>query len=195
MVRATLAVVAGALGALLVAAPAWAHNTLLSSDPPNGARLARAPAEVRLTFVSRLDPRTTEVTLTGPDGSSAAASTPVFDNATVRVPLRPGAAGVYTVAYAVMSDDGHPVQGQLQFTLTTRAAGAAPSASSPASSSVSSRAPASASAAAPAAARTAGGPSWLPWVVGAGAVALIAAGVSAAVARRPGGPRRPSAEP
>lgn len=177
-----LSVVAGVLAAVAVAAPASAHNSLVGSDPKDGARLAKAPASVRLTFLSRLDPRTTKVTVTGPDGRSASGGAPAFDRAKVAVPLEPGAAGRYTVGYEVASGDGHPVKGKIQFTLTV---GATPSASpSPSlSSTPSPSAPVAVSLAPVAAEEEDGGTPWWPWALAAAGVLIVAAG-AVAVRRR-----------
>ncbi|HEX2356028.1 MAG TPA: copper resistance CopC family protein [Micromonosporaceae bacterium] len=189
--RALMAVVVGVLAGAIAAGPAWAHNALASSNPPNGARLAKAPAAVRLTFLARLDPATTWVTVTGPDGASAAAGRPAFDRATVRVPLRAAAAGIYTVAYRVTSEDGHPVQGQIQFKLTVAAAPSASPSASPTPSPSASPSPVAPSTRqaeptlAPAASDTDdGGTPWWPWAAAGAAVALLAAGVGAVLARR-----------
>src|SRR4051812_34268534 len=54
--RAALAVAAAAAAVLLSAAPAAAHAELVGSDPPAGAVLATAPAEVRLSFDEDISP-------------------------------------------------------------------------------------------------------------------------------------------
>jgi hypothetical protein len=113
-----LSVVTGVLWVLLPAAPAAAHNSLTGSDPRNGARLGKAPADVRLTFLARLDPTTTRVTVTGPDNISATAGKPSCAGSRVTVQFRPGAAGLYIVQYQVASGDGHPIKGEVRFTLT-----------------------------------------------------------------------------
>jgi LPXTG-motif cell wall-anchored protein len=175
--RLLLAVIMGALTVLVAAAPAAAHNSLTSSDPRNGARLEKAPSQVRLTFLAGLDPATTKVTVTGPDNVPAQAGAPTFDRARVAVPFKPGAAGLYIVAYEVASGDGHPVTGEVRFTLTV---GATPTASPTPSASASPATPSTAaapslSAAATDEGATGGGTTWWPWVVG-GAVVLIALG-------------------
>jgi methionine-rich copper-binding protein CopC len=96
-----VATIAGALGALLPAAPASAHNSLTGSDPRDGARLAVAPTQVQLTFLSPLDPHTATITVTGPDNVSAEAGSSTFNGAKVAVPFRPGAAGLYHIGYQV----------------------------------------------------------------------------------------------
>ncbi|MEV4760798.1 copper resistance CopC family protein [Micromonospora sp. NPDC049559] len=122
-----LAIAVGLVGALLPALPAAAHNSLVGSDPANGARLPAAPERVRLNFLSRLDPDTTKLTITGPDNVDALGGKPAFDGAKVSAPLRPGAAGLYIVGYQVASGDGHPIKGEIRFTLTVGVATATPS--------------------------------------------------------------------
>ncbi|WP_243709317.1 copper resistance CopC family protein [Micromonospora sp. 15K316] len=121
MARLVLAVSGVALGVSLAlpAAPAAAHNSLTGSDPRDGARIAAAPARVELRFLSRLDPATTKITVTGPDNVVAAGGEPRFSGSRVSVPFRPGRAGLYIVGYRVASGDGHPISGEVRFTLTT----------------------------------------------------------------------------
>jgi methionine-rich copper-binding protein CopC len=117
--RIRIAVLALAVPAVLAlaAAPASAHNELQSSNPATGSRLTALPDSVVLTFEEETDPRFVKVAATGPDGRSVAAGGPRISGATVSQPLTPGAAnGQYTVAYRVVSKDGHPVQGSVTFT-------------------------------------------------------------------------------
>ena len=119
-------VLAGAvLVALLAAAlPASAHNVLISSDPVDGSTVQTAPTSVSLTFdlpIQNLDP---QLVVTGPNGNDFASAAPTIDSNVISVPLGPlGAAGVYQIAYRIVSADGHPVTGQLSFTLAAAAAG------------------------------------------------------------------------
>ncbi|MGC4895356.1 copper resistance CopC family protein [Micromonospora sp. DT31] len=112
-----LGVVAGAT--LLPAAPAAAHNSLTGSEPRDGARLAAAPQRIELRFLATPKEATTTVTVTGPDNAAATAGAPTFSGKRVSVPFRAGPAGLYTVTYRLASDDGHPVKGEVRFTLTT----------------------------------------------------------------------------
>ncbi|MFC0033480.1 copper resistance CopC family protein [Micromonospora chaiyaphumensis] len=129
-VRGSLVVlgVAAGVSVLLPAAPAAAHNSLTGSDPKNGARVATAPKRVELRFLASPAPGSTKITITGPDNVPAAGGAPTFAGNRVSVPFRPGAAGLYIVAYRVGSADGHPVSGEIRFTLTTGTAAAPPSA-------------------------------------------------------------------
>ncbi|MEH0821037.1 MULTISPECIES: copper resistance CopC family protein [unclassified Micromonospora] len=175
-VARTWAVVLGvvAASALLPAVPAAAHNSLTGSDPRDGARLAAAPERIELRFLATPKAATTEVTVTGPDNVAATGGAPAFAGKRVTVPFRPGAAGLYIVTYRLASDDGHPVKGEIRFTLTTGTPAESPSASaSPTTVAPTSAAPTPASPT-PAAAGTDddGGTGWL-WA--AGAVVVLAA--------------------
>jgi copper resistance protein C len=188
---ALLSVGLGLLCALAAAEPAAAHNSLTGSDPKNGARLDRPPAQVRLTFLNRLDPKTTKVTVTGPDKASAAAGAPRFDGKVVEVDVAAGTAGVYTAAYEVRSDDGHPIEGDITFTLTVGARPSAPPTGEPATGpapkpSATQRPPAVVSAVAvdPASDADDGVPVWPFVALGAGALAALAGGALAVRGRR-----------
>ncbi|MFF0154360.1 copper resistance protein CopC [Micromonospora sp. NPDC005203] len=114
---------------LVPATPAAAHNSLTGSDPRDGARVATAPARIELRFLATPAPATTKITITGPD-NVVAGGPPVFAGKRVRVPFTPAAAGLYIVGYQLASSDGHPVKGEVRFTLTTGTA-ASPSALPP----------------------------------------------------------------
>ena len=129
--RTWLAVVGMAIGVSVVlpATPAAAHNSLTGSDPRNGARLAAAPKRIELRFLATPAPATAKITVTGPDNVPAAGGAPTFSGSRVSVPFKPGAAGLYIVGYQVGSTDGHPVTGEIRFTLTTGTPAEPPSAS------------------------------------------------------------------
>ncbi|MEU7794293.1 copper resistance CopC family protein [Micromonospora tulbaghiae] len=179
-VARTWAVVLGVVvaSALLPAAPAAAHNSLTGSDPRDGARLAAAPERIELRFLATPKEDTTEVTVTGPDNVAATGGAPTFAGKRVTVPFRPGAAGLYIVTYRLASDDGHPVKGEIRFTLTTGTPAESPSATVPPTSAAPTAAPTSAAPSpaspTPAAAEADddGGTGWL-WA--AGAVVVLAA--------------------
>jgi LPXTG-motif cell wall-anchored protein len=128
--------VAFGVSLLAPATPAAAHNSLTGSDPRDGARVATAPARIELRFLAKPPPATTKITITGPD-NVVAGGRPTFDGTRVRVPFTPGAAGLYTVGYQLPSNDGHPIKGEVRFTLTTGTAAdpsASPSAADPSAS-------------------------------------------------------------
>ncbi|GAA4611315.1 copper resistance protein CopC [Saccharopolyspora hordei] len=117
-----IAVAALAVAALLGGAgPALAHNTLVGSDPAEGAQLATGPREVRLTFDQpvRAGEGYNTVTVVGPDGTYWTDGEVRVEGNAVVAPVRElGPAGTYTIGYRVLSNDGHPVPGKVTFTLT-----------------------------------------------------------------------------
>ena len=189
--RSFVAVVLGAVlvGAVVAPGTASAHNSLTSSNPKNGATVARPPATVTLTFLSRLNPKGTKVTVSGPDGASVAAAAPVFAGKSVTVRLRPAAAGAYTVAYELVSSDGHPIKGRVRFTATTGNAPVAPSPSPSPSVPVAPAPPTGSPSAAatpslaPASRERTGGSGVAGWII-LGVLVVIAASLAGALIRR-----------
>ncbi|MEK8104691.1 copper resistance CopC family protein [Micromonospora sp. M12] len=106
------------LALLVPAGPAWAHNTLRSSSPARDATLPGTPSAVTLEFSARLDPGFTTVVLTDADKRRIPTGDPVVVGATSTVAVT-GALpnGTYTVAYRVVSTDGHPLQGSYPFSV------------------------------------------------------------------------------
>ena len=106
------------LATLGLAGTASAHATLIGSDPADGATLQAAPTTVTLTFDDSLENFEPVVTVTGPDGNQYQSGTTTIDGVTLSSAVLPlTAAGTYTIAYRVVSDDGHPVEGQVRFDL------------------------------------------------------------------------------
>ncbi len=122
---------AAVLVVLLPGTPAQAHAQLVSSDPAGQSTLAAAPTSVTLTFNERLNPDFTTIVVSDAAKQRIATSAPAVDRAQGTVTLT-GALGngAYTVAYRVVSVDGHTVQGSYPFTLNDPALppAAAPSA-------------------------------------------------------------------
>lgn len=119
------AVVLAGLVVLAPSGPAAAHNQLIEADPAPEARLTTAPEVVELVFAEPLDPEFTTVVVNDAAQSPLALGEPEIEGGRVTVSLPSRLAdGEYTVAYRVVSADGHPVQGSYSFTVT--AGGAAP---------------------------------------------------------------------
>lgn len=105
----------------LVAAPrAEAHAGLASSSPADGAVLEAAPAEVRLGFTEELQ-EPAYVVVTAPDGTRSSSQAAVVEGAdavqAVPAPAGGDAEGVWRIAFRVVSADGHPITGELSFTV------------------------------------------------------------------------------
>lgn len=119
----------------LAAAPAQAHAELESTNPADGSSISAPPENVVLTFGEELVPETVNVAISDA-GGPLDGITPRTDGAVVTVPWPAEVGdGDYTVAFRVVSQDGHPVEGIFAFTV---AAGAA---SAPATPAVASGAP------------------------------------------------------
>ncbi|MGW4482712.1 copper resistance CopC family protein [Amycolatopsis sp. NPDC004368] len=183
MRKALLALAITGVALLGTATPALAHNVLIGSDPTDGASLAAGPAKVTLTFDQYVqDGDVNQIAVTGPDGNQWAEGPVTVENNVISAPLRPlGPAGKYTVGYRILSADGHPVSGEIPFTLTTAGTG------TPAKVDAAKAAGAPASAATSSTSSSTGIPIWV-WI--AGAVVLLAIGLT--VALRTG--REPSQE-
>ena len=192
---------AGLLAAVLAAAalllgpvsPAYAHNALRKATPAQDARLTTPPAEITLEFMQKLNPKFTTITLSDAAEQKVATSDPEVTGTkgtiTVDAPL---ANGTYTVAYRVVSTDGHPVQGSYEFTVADPSASASPEASEPVAtpsaaptSAVPTSAAATTASASPVASdSTDGGPGTLALLAGGGVLVLLVAGAVVFMVRR-----------
>jgi len=169
--RRVLGAVAAALVAMVVTAtPAMAHNVLVSSDPAKDAALETGPSKVTLTFDAPVQGGdVNQVSVLGPGDTQWAEGEIEISSNVVSVPVRPlGPAGQYRIGYRILSADGHPVTGEIPFTLTAEGTGTPASAS----------AATSPDAAQPAEESGGGVPVWV-WIVGA--VVLLAIGLTIAL--------------
>lgn len=126
VIRLLVAVLLTGLALLGTAGPAAAHNSLIGSNPANGASLAAGPAEVELRFDQPVQAGEglNTVAVIGPNNDHWEAGPADVASNVVTVPVRTlGPAGVYKIGYRILSADGHPVSGQLAFTLTTAGSG------------------------------------------------------------------------
>jgi copper resistance protein C len=112
-----------ALGGLtLTAAPASAHASLIGANPEDGATVQRPPTEVSLEFSEEIS-EPAFISVTTADGLDVTGGRVAVDGATVTRPLAAAAAaGEYTIAYRVVSADGHPIEGETTFTASRPAA-------------------------------------------------------------------------
>lgn len=118
------------IGALLTAlAPgADAHSELESSNPAEAARLDRAPAKVTLMFNQQIAAEFASVSLTidkgQPQQLDPAVKGPRVAAAVPEAAALSDSAGdpvQWRVGYRVVSADGHPITGQIQFLAPTPA--------------------------------------------------------------------------
>ncbi|WP_285103120.1 copper resistance CopC family protein [Promicromonospora sp. MEB111] len=111
------------------AAPASAHDKLVSSDPASDQVLQEAPAEVSLTFSADVLDMGAAVVVTDGDTDWVSAA-PAIDGPTVTAVLDPGLPdGGYEIRWRVVSSDGHPITGIVPFAVGDgEEAGAGPAA-------------------------------------------------------------------
>lgn len=108
------------LGLLLMlggAAPALAHAQLESSSPADGTVLEHAPASATLTFDEHVRPIDGETRLTRPDGTSTTLEAHSRDDDVLAALPSDLPDGSYVLTYRVVSADGHPVTGTLDFSV------------------------------------------------------------------------------
>jgi methionine-rich copper-binding protein CopC len=160
------------LAMLWLAVPASAHNSLVGSTPKDGSQMDSGPDQIELKFDEpvQMGQGLNTIAVIGPNNDHWEAGPAQVASNVVSAPVRPlGPAGSYKIGYRILSADGHPVTGEVSFTLTKAGDGTP--------------APADQQFGQPPAADSATGvPTWL-WIVGAGV--LLAAGL--VVALRMGG--------
>ena len=183
---AAAVILMGCLGVQVVSSvPAWAHDTLVASNPKDGAVLDRAPSAVVLRFDQPVGRRFGQVVVSGPDGATYQDGQLQVSGSTVRQDLRAlGPAGTYRIAWRVVSADGHPVSDTLTFRLRSAGTGAGATPTTTPGTTPDTSPSVTASATAPAAAGDAGsGPPWTPIVLVVVLVGLLAAGIGVAARR------------
>ncbi|MFK3979823.1 copper resistance CopC family protein [Micromonospora sp. NPDC050397] len=132
--RLSAALAATLLGltlSLLGTAPAGAARaaTLRESDPGANQTVERLPEVITLVFDE--SPASTRISVKGPDGTDVVSSPPNIRGVGVRQPVRPGAAGTYTVSYEMSPVTGPPAVGSFSFTVRQAGPAPAPSGAAP----------------------------------------------------------------
>lgn len=110
-----------ALSVAVGAGPAAAHNVVVDTTPGADTSVSEAPTEVSVTFDDLVlslgeDGASTVVQVTDADGQEHATGCPATQDRTVSVPVSIDDAGEYTVAWRIVSADGHPTSGEFSFT-------------------------------------------------------------------------------
>ncbi|WP_353114078.1 copper resistance CopC family protein [Microbacterium sp.] len=117
-----LAAVLAAVFCLMAPQPASAHDEIVGTDPAADSSVETLPAQMTFTFSGDLldAEGTAQVQVTDPSGKVVTDGAPLVEGPVVTQKLTEGGpAGVYRVAWKVVSGDGHPIAGELSFTVTT----------------------------------------------------------------------------
>lgn len=159
--------------------PAHAHDELLGSSPAADATVDGLPAELTLTFSGAIatDAGASEVAVTDAAGTSLVDGAPSAQDNVLTQPLAGEASGEITVLWKVVSSDGHPISGELSFTVTGAPTPSPTETSTPTPvpTETSTPEPTETASPAPTAAPADGGSSAVPWILFA-IVAVAAAG-------------------
>jgi methionine-rich copper-binding protein CopC len=111
----TLVAAASLLVAAFSATAAHAHAFLDHASPLVGGSVATAPREVTLWFTQSLEPAFSRAEVTDASGARVDQGKAQISGSTMRVGLRPLAAGTYRVHWHVLSVDTHTTQGSFTF--------------------------------------------------------------------------------
>lgn len=120
MKRSPLAALTALLAAMFVlgtalAGPALAHDALKSSNPAKDATVKKLDT-VKLEFSATV--RMPFVIVRGADGTKYQQGKPEVDGHFVDQAVKDGLPdGKYTIAYRVVSSDGHPIEGEIPFSV------------------------------------------------------------------------------
>ncbi|GAA4947184.1 methionine-rich copper-binding protein CopC [Nonomuraea thailandensis] len=107
------ALLASGLAVFGSAAPALAHDVLKSSSPAKNAEV-KSLDEVKLEFSAKV--RMPFVIVRGDGDAQHQSGKPELDGAVVTQAVKgPLPDGKYTIAFRVVSSDGHPIEGEIPF--------------------------------------------------------------------------------
>ncbi|MBD7950703.1 copper resistance CopC family protein [Oerskovia rustica] len=109
------------------AAPAQAHDRIVSTDPADGAQLDAAPAALTMTFSTEPLAVEPQVVVTDAAGTVVAQGSPTIEGTSATFPWPAELTGdTYTIAWRVVSSDGHPIEGTFSFAVAAAPEPAAP---------------------------------------------------------------------
>ena len=116
LLSAVLTLVIGSFG-LMSASPALAHDQLIGSNPKNGAKLDKQPEWLELEFSGNIQDIGTEIQVMH-EGKDVSAGEITIEGRKVTSALPDDLGpGDYKVVWRVVSSDGHPISGTLEFTI------------------------------------------------------------------------------
>ena len=114
----------GLLVSLLVGPSATAHDDVIDQVPAPGSQVEAGLVEIKLDFSNELLDLGSgaEIIVTGPDGNPATATCADLSGTLATAQTDLDQAGNYTVAWRVVSSDGHPIEGSYSFELLNTSA-------------------------------------------------------------------------
>lgn len=125
IVRAAMSIAVAVVAVLAQSGVVFAHASLTSTIPADGAMLGEAPPRYLLRFSEPVSPLW--LTLVKPDGKSVALSQFVLKDRTVEIEAPASLErGTHVLSWRVVSEDGHPVGGSMVFSIGEASAAAPP---------------------------------------------------------------------
>jgi copper transport protein len=119
---------AALLSFLCISTNAFAHASLVATEPRDGSMLAQAPKTVQLRFNEPITPAVIRLIDSGGRTRDDVVVRTV--NETISITLPDGLPrGTHVISYRVISADGHPVAGSMMFSVGMGKSGAVPAAS------------------------------------------------------------------
>ena len=116
MGRRSAAIALGVLLTLVAASAAWAHASLVGSEPADHAIVPESPPALKLLFNEPVSP--VALVLIRPDGVSTALNgVAATDQALTVAMAAPLAKGTHLLSWRVISADGHPISGTIMFSV------------------------------------------------------------------------------
>ena len=112
-----------------LARPAAAHNTFVSSDPPDGAVVAVAPSRLSMRFTATVPLDTASAQVIDGTGARVEIASLSYGSAgdtEIVAALPTLAPGDVTVRWRLVGPDGHPLTGRIAFTIAAPASAAIP---------------------------------------------------------------------
>lgn len=103
-----------------IALPAQAHDALIEQSPKAGDTLQAGVVEIKLDFnneILNLGDSSAEILVQNASGELQNPGCALVDGRQASLKLDLAAAGEYSVAWRVVSSDGHPISGEFAFTL------------------------------------------------------------------------------
>ena len=114
----------GLCAALLIISPtyAFAHGEMVRADPAVNSRVISAPAEVSIEFDGKLqvlgNATINSITVKDDKGQVISEPTSIVNGMKITSKLTSlEVTGLISVSYRIVSEDGHPVEGEYSFTV------------------------------------------------------------------------------
>lgn len=115
---------------VLIPIATLAHTTLTSSNPEAGQVLTEQIEQLELTFATEIEEGSSMI-LQGPSGTVEVTEVSIAGNVMLGTLINELANGQYTISWKIIGADGHPIEGEVPFSVEIEAAEEEPEAAEP----------------------------------------------------------------